>query len=560
MHSIKLLQRFCSERGGNRKPFTHNFVSAIATFLWIGLTIVAISGLTSTSHAVDVTTYHNDAGRTGQNVQETVLNVATVSSSKFNLLRQVTLPVNEQVDAQPLVVSAATFAAAGLQSKFPNDVVYVATENNNIYAIDSSTGTILLQNNFGVPVSINNLPGQCTNNFNTVGITSTPVIVLNSGLNFAGLMYAITYTWENSAPVYRIHAINLFDLSEWVPSVIVAASHNLSDGTVTTFQAASQRQRPALLLNKGYVYAGFGSFCDFNANTSRGWIMAWSTGTLQPLSHNGLADSQTLTQAENYLLSSIWMSGYGPAADLAGNIYFLTGNSNGTRTNNFPESAVKMSSDLVNVVDYFTPSNFAALDSYDQDFGSGGIMVVPDLGITHFAVAAGKDGRMFLFRRLNMGGFVPGGPDQPSSVNIGGCWCGPAYFVGSDGKARIVSSGGTWVQTWLLPNVPTGTLTHEATSFGIPGGQDPGFMTSVSSNGGQANSAVIWAVSRPVNGNIYLQAFNATASGGQLQQLQSFVAGSWTSSSNNASLVPTVANGKVYVASLSSLAIFGLAP
>jgi hypothetical protein len=88
--------------------------------------------------------------------------------------------------------------------------------------------------------------------------------------------------------------------------------------------------------------------------------------------------------------------------------------------------------------------------------------------------------------------------------------------VGADGNPRVVSSGGTNVQTWLLPSALSGKLSAEATGVSTPGiGQaDPGFMSSVSMNGTQPNSAVIWSVSRAVNGRIYLQALDGTAGAG----------------------------------------------
>jgi hypothetical protein len=556
--------RGCAVRGKQiaRRDLVRSMRALLIPFL------VATLGLAPAANAIDVTTFHNDAQRTGLNNQETALNVTTVSSSSFGLLNSITLPGDEQVNAQPLVVSAATFAAMGYP-QFQHDIVYIATSLNNIYGIDSVTGAILLQKNFGTPVSISNLPGGCTGNYNTIGITSTPVVDTS-----AGVMYGISYNWENNAPVYRVHEINLVDLTESIPSVIVSASQTLSDGTSVSFQAGSQRQRPALLLANGNIYAGFGSFCDWNTNISRGWMLGWKAGTLQPLQVAELVDRETTAQAGSginsgwggpqvYFLSSIWMSGYGPAADASGNIYFLTGNSAANLANNLEESAVKLSSNLSTVLSYFTPSNYATLDSTDNDFGSGGIMVVPDQGANQFAAGAGKDGRMFLFNRNSLGGFVPGGPDVPPYVAIGGCWCGPSYFVGSDGKARIVSSGGVQAQTWLLPASIGGNLTLEATSpplqAGNVGEQDGGFMTSVSSNGTSPNTAIIWATSRDVNGYISLEAFNATASGGILPLLQSIpYAGLWASPNNNANAVPTVAKGKVYVASYKTLNIYGV--
>jgi hypothetical protein len=483
------------------------------------LAVGAALALSTAAQAFDITTYHYDAQRTGLNNSETTLTQASVASSAFHRLQAVALPT--QVDAQPLVISAATLASWGYGSTFPHDVAYVADEANTIFAIDSATGAILLQKNYGTPVSIQNLPGQCGNNANTVGINSTPVIDPANKV-----MYFITYTWENSAAVYRIHEINLQTLAETVPSVVIKASGTLSDGSTYNLIPGTQRQRPALLLANGTVYAGFGSFCDANDATTRGWLLGWQTGSLTPLAAAQLNQQQTAAQSTNnpfgesgpFFLSSVWMSGFGPAADASGNIYFVTGNSDGILANNLPDSLVRMPANLSSVTDYFIPANFAALDAQDADRGSGGVMVIPPQSNgPQFAVSQGKDGRLFLHNlAANLGGFVANGPDVPSSVNAGPCWCGPATYVGSDGKQRVVSTGGTQAQTWFVPGTATGTLAAEASSPELPSldGQDPGFMATVSSNGTAAGSAVIWGLSRSSNGLIFLQALSGTAGGG----------------------------------------------
>jgi len=143
-----------------------------------------------------------------------------------------------------------------------------------------------------------------------------------------------------------------------VAPVLVAASHTLTDGSTFTFNATYQRQRPGLLLANGNVYAGFGSFCDFFANLSRGWVLGWKAGTLVPMAGNQVLDTQPISP-NNYFLSAIWMSGYGLAADHSGNILFVTGNSDFSGTtydgvSNIQESVVKVSPNLTTVLDLFT--------------------------------------------------------------------------------------------------------------------------------------------------------------------------------------------------------------
>jgi hypothetical protein len=524
-------------------------------FVVIGCAACAAVETASAQVGSDVVTYHYDNLRTGWNPRETVLTTSNVNSSMFGVLEQVTL--DDQVDAQPLIV---------------NGVVYVATENNTVYAINASNGTILNSNHLGVPVQMSNLPGKCANNGSHIGINSTPIATESSATG-PGVIIVVTYTWENNKPVSRIHQLALSNLAE-INNKVITASHTLSDGkTVVTFSAQSQRQRAALVAANGNVYAAFTSFCDFAANSSRGWVLGWNARTLTPLAANELTDTQTSAQTpqlpakyNNYYLSSVWMSGYGIASDSSGDLFFTTGNSDTVRTDNLQESAVRLSSDLTTVKDYFTPYQYATMDNSDQDFSSGGVMLLPDQTgpVPHLAVAAGKSGYLFIMNRDlgKLGGYVAGGPDIPVTINLGrACWCGPSYFTGSDGSGRVVTSQGDVLHTWRVDTTKSVPLILEGTSTLKTNVQDPGFFTSVSSNGTGAGSAIIWAVQRPTSAttpNVTLYAFSAAPTVGALPILYSAVAGTWPNLKGNANIVPVVANGKVYVAGYQTLTIFGL--
>jgi hypothetical protein len=500
-----------------------------------------------------VTTYHYDTYRTGWNSSETVLTPANVNSVSFGLLTEVKL--DDQVDAQPLVVPGVIITAGNNQGT--HDVVYVVTGNDTVYAIDASAGTVLLSQSLGTPV---HMPLGCNNNGPNVGIDSTPVIDTSTNT-----LYVIAYTQDSTGPAYRLHALDLGSLTDKVTPQIITGSHTLSDGTSFVFNATYQRQRPGLLLANGNVYAGFGSFCDFSANLSRGWLLGWNAASLAPLSGNQVFDTQA-TSPNSFFLSSIWMSGYGLAVDDSGNVVFVTGNSDPSGTtydgvSNIQESVIKVSSDLTTVVDLFTPSNQGQLDQRDEDFGSGGVLVLPDQpgSFPHLAVAAGKDGHMYFMNEDKLGGYSTTKNHVLGTFSIGGCWCGQTYFVDpNDGLARVVSSGGTKVGVWKLQTSPTPKLSS-VTSATVSGGQDPGFLTSVSSNG--TASPIIWALSRPVSqqaDNIGLYAFNPESGGSTMALLYKNHAGTWPNLTGNANLVPVVANGKVYVASYKQLQIFGL--
>ncbi len=503
------------------------------------------------SAQVAITTYHYDNYRTGWNQSETQLTPATVSSSKFGLLETVAL--DDRVDAQPLVVPGVTVTAGNFQGM--HNVVYVATANNTVYMVDTDNGTVLLTQNLGPPAL---QPPGCASGKKDVGITSTPVIDSNTNT-----LYVMAYTADKSGPTYRIHALDLGNLGDKVTPQVVSASHLLNNAKLFTFNGAYQRQRPALLLANGNVYAGFGSFCDLNAKLSRGWLLGWNAASLTPLPSNQIENSQAASP-HSFFLSSIWMSGYGPATDDAGNVLFITGNSDPSGTtydgvSNIQESVVKVSPDLNSVLDLFTPTDQASLDQTDGDFGSGGVLVLPDQAgpIPHLAVAAGKEGNMFLLNEDSLGGYSTIANQVLGTYPIGECWCGQSYFVDPDGASRIVSSGGPTVMVWKLTTNPNPVLTKVGASNFMLGGQDPGRFTTVSSNG--TASPIIWALPRAHLQSIYLYAFDPESQKkGIINQIFMGTAGAWPLPAANANLVPVVANGKVFVASYMQLSIFGL--
>ncbi|MGO9073184.1 MAG: hypothetical protein ACLQEI_03240 [Terriglobales bacterium] len=523
-------------------------VGIAAVLFFIGASALVAGAQTS------VTTYHYDNYRTGWNQNESVLTPANVGKATFGRLLNVAL--DDQVDAQPLVVPGVVITAGNYQGT--HDVVYVATEHNSVYAIDVHSGTVLLNPNFGTPVSN---PLGCNNNGPNVGINSTPVIDPSSNT-----LYVMVYTQSKSGPAYTLHALDLGSLTDKVTAQPVTASHTLSNGSTFNFNAKYQRQRPGLLLSNGSIYAGFGSFCDLSANLSRGWLLGWTAGSLVPFPSNQLNDTQA-TNGGSFFLSSIWMSGYGLATDDAGNILFVTGNSDsGTYdgVTDIQESVVKISNTLTTVLDLFTPDDQESLDSGDVDFGSGGVLVLTDQpgSLPHLAVAAGKDGNMYFMNEDNLGGYSPNTNNVLGTYGVGGCWCGQSYYVDpTDGAGRVVSSGGNSVQVWKVQTSPKVALTEVAASGYILGQQDPGFFTTISSNG--TASPIIWALSRPQNSPkapLNLIAFNPDSGKKKstIKKLYKKEAGEWPNLTGNANLVPVVANGLVFVASNKQLQVFGL--
>ena len=527
-------------------PQSRKFALALAACLCAGA---------STAGPISVTTYHYDNLRTGWNQIETGLKPGNVSGGKFKLLAATAL--DDQVDAQPLILGHQA-----VNGHHAREVVYVATESNTIYAIDAGNGNILLQKNFGAPVPFTSLPGSCDNNGPNIGIDSTPVI--DPATN---TIYVVTDTFESDHAVYRIHALDPSDLSDKVAPVVITASGMLSDGSTYDFNAFASRLRAALLIANGNVYAGFASYCDVAADESRGWILGWQTGTLAPLPNNELTN-RLAHSTNDFFLTSIWMSGYGLAASVTGDIYFITGNSDYSgdsfnRVKNIAESVVQLSSDLSTVKSLYTPRGeygWQNLDKWDADFGSGGAMLLPPQAgePSNLLVAAGKVGTMYLLNADDLSNGKPKGGRAYSTAEIGSCWCGPSYYKTSDGKGHVITSGNNTVENWVIDTTgPIAKLRLKNQPGSVDGSQFPGFFTSVSSNGTLKGTAIVWAVGRPVDSNpahISLYAFDPAKG----TALFSAVAGNWLNTGGDSNIVPVVANGKVYVASNQSLAIFGL--
>lgn len=521
---------------------------------------LALSAQLCAAQGFNVTTYHYDNWRTGWNAQETTLTAANVAGGTFGTLATFSLGTLAKVavnaQAQPLIVTGLNIPNQGV-----HDVLYIATEGNSVYMLDANTGALLNSRSFGPPI-----PAFAEPSINTpVGIEATPVIDLTRGA-----MYLINTYAPPGGISLQIHKVSLTTLQDMVAPVTISGSHMLVNGSTISFTASAQRQRPGLLESNNVIYAGFGSYGDMHENTSRGWLLGWNADTLTPLPANTVTNTLA-TSIGNCVfgstggpcfLSSIWMSGYAPAADASGNVYVLTGNSDpGTYdgVNNFQESALKVSGDLTTIIDYFTPWQVKTMDQNDFDLSAGGIMALPDQpgSIPHLAVGEGKPGELYLLNRDGMGGHTTAAPDNVlGEYGAGPCWCGPSYYVNSNGTPMVVASGGNYITLFQVSTSPTPSLVRGSHTIPLSTGQDPGFFTSVSSNGTTAGTAIIWALARPqtTQGAITLYAFNGL-NGALVYQ---GAIGTWTIAGGDADLVPVVANGKVYVVAGNNVVIMGL--
>jgi hypothetical protein len=532
-----------------RVSFVSRFVAIALVFAW------ALAG----SAQVNVTTYHNDNGRTGQNVQELILTTSNVNATNFGKL--FTQALDDYSYGQPLYVSNVNIPNVGT-----HNVVYVATMNDSVYAFDADSNTganaqPLWHVNFtDVSDGITAVPiadVHCEDTFSAnVGIMSTPVIDASSGT-----IYVLARTKENGAYFQRLHALDLATGAEKFggPVAIQATVNGKGAGSkngMITFSALLESQRSALLLQNGQVYISWASLCDYGLY--HGWMMAYNASTL--------AQTAVWLITPNGKQGGIWQSGNGPAGDASFNTFTPVGN--GTFDANkagldYGQSVVKLgppSGTTLPVVDYFTPFNATTLNTTDKDIGSSGLSLLPDQTgpFPHLLVQGDKVGDLYLVNRDNMGQFNATDNSQivqfiPTAASHG-MWSSPAWwnnFVYIGGSGSPVQGFSFDPSTGLLSTTPA---TKTAAGFGYPG-----TTVSISSNG--TTNGIVWALNngayKTATGQGILLAYQATNLGKQLYSSRTKA----TRDNPGQPIkfqVPTVANGKVYVVTLKGLSAYGL--
>jgi len=526
----------------------NSIAAALSLTASLGLTL-AVASAPATA-AVGYYTYHFNNGRTGWNPNETILSAAAVSSGHFHLLRF--LAADSVVYAQPLYAPGITVGGA------KHNLVIVATENDSVYAYDADSGARIWKRSFIAPsagitaVSINSV-GGCGQITPTIGISSTPVIDPTTNTLYLDAKVQIT---KGSATTYehQVHALALSTGADKIAPIVVAASVRLSDGTTQAFDAQWQQNRPGLLFANGDIYVGFGSSCDANGSTVHGWVFAYDKNTLRTV-----AVLNTARTSSGSSLGSIWQGTYGLAADATGNVYFATGNGSfdaDSGGSDFGESVVRATPTLT-VADYFSPFDESTQSNEDQDMGSVGVMLLPNIpgSTAELAISGIKSGTMYLLDRTNLGRFNASADRSLQDVtlenNPNSLYGGPAYYNGY----VYWGAGGEPMDAFALHlgTHPTLALSSQsANSFPGEGGEIP----SVSSNGTVAGSAVVWATTRPGQGGmIEMYAYDARNLGKLLWHGE---VGIWRAS-GDAFLTPAVADGHVFVGGSSyAVAEYGL--
>jgi hypothetical protein len=476
-----------------------------------------------------VTTWHYDNSRSGANANETILTPQNVNSKQFGPL--FSQPVDGQIIGQALYLPGVTIPGAGV-----HNVVYVATMNDSVYAFDadSATGsnasplwqTSFLENGATpVPIKLQGCGG--TTFWTQVGIVSTPVIDTTTGT-----IYVVAKTYENSSFVHRLHALDVTTGLEQAGSPVVISASYEYNGTNYVFEDMMQVNRPALLLEKGYVYIALGSN-GCRGDREEGWVVAYDEATLQPA---GAFNDEPGESA-----AAVWMRGGGLSADSSGNIYGATADGPFAAGTNFGQSVFKLSQsgNTLQLADWFTPYNELFLDDNDLDMSEPVLVLPKQTGkYPNLLAAIGKEGTIYILNQKNLGHFCATCTQSDTQIvqEL------PAFAP--EGGALVYWNDAIYTSATGAPiaalSFSKGKLA--LSPFALSKKVDSGHSPVISANGN--TSGVLWQITGAT-----LSAFNAAT----LVRLY------------NDKLPPVphfanvvVANGKVYVGTNNSLVAYGL--
>jgi hypothetical protein len=535
---------------------------------------------------INVLGYHFDNANDGSYQLETTLTPTNVNLNTFGKL--FTTQLDGKVYAEPIYKFDVNITRGPHQGI--HNVVYVATEHDSLYAIDADNGQILWQDSFISPTAgINPVPNSDVHGAINpeVGITGTPVIDPTTNTIYLDATTKETATGKNHY-VHRLWAVQLTDGSNRFGSPVLVADTILnSDGTFTyvsgptvngngngsingklTFNAERQMQRPGLTLVNGTVYVGYGSY--FDGNPYHGWILGFNHANA-----NKLRLVAAFNATPNGFQGAFWQGGGRISADSAGNLYVQTGNGTFDTTldptthlpvqGDYGNSFIKLAADPttssthqsingwgLKVVDYFTPFNVQTLNDQDLDIGSTAPVLLPNSVGTPghpLLMGGGKEGRIYLVDRSNMGKFDPNVDHIPDERLFSGfsTWGTSAFF---NNQLYVVGAGSSGQTFSIVNNKFSNASSQSQDSFSYPGS-----TPYISANG--TRNGIVWDLDQ---GSGELRAYNAASYHQEL----------YTTSQNSARdqlgsiptfAVPTVARGRVYVGTTSNtLVTYGLLP
>jgi hypothetical protein len=519
-----------------------------------------------------IPTNRSDNARSGANVTETILTPNNVNKDQFGALFN--YPIDYLALAQPLYVPNVTIPGKGT-----HNVVYVATMADSVYAFDADSNagtnaTPLWWVNFTNPAlygpgittanTLATLPcsGGTTTGFTQEGIAGTPTIDTTTGT-----MYVVAKTVQNGTVYHYLHALNIATgLEVEGGPVQITATSTSAKGHVTNFSSLHELNRPALLLSNGVVYIGFGSNGCNDNNT--GWILAYEESNLKQVG--------SFNTSPDIGFTSIWQTGNGLAADEFGNIYAVTAEDASSVSANdaafggssYSNSVIEfkpnpaLPNNLV-LTQWFAPDDVLFLNTDDLDLSSGGPVILPDQAgaAPHLVVAAGKTGRIYVLNRDDLGLFnsqdsqlsaLPtgtGGQELDGEENkldgiVGSMFSSPAYWNGMLYYAGDADEIKAFQLTGTYPPVSTEPVMQTHRRW--VGSHSP----SISANG--TTNGILWVLS----GGILL-AFNASDLEQELYA-SNMVPARDTLPPVAHFVTQTIANGKVYIATQTTLSVYGI--
>ena len=502
------------------------------------------------------------------NTNETTLTPQNVSSGQFGKI--FSYPVDGSIFAQPLYVPNVAIPNQGT-----HNVVYVVTENDGVYAFDAdglSSAPLWYVSLINPAAGVTSAPCyqvlKACNIYPTIGITGTPAID-----PVAGTMYFSAQTLENGSFVHRLHALNITNGTERPGSPVVIQGTVPGKGVeskqgMVAFDPAHEVQRPGVLLMNGVVYIAYGAI--------HGWIFGYNAQNLNQL--------YLLNLSPNSYSSNIWQTGEGLTTDGLGNFYFATDDApfdaNAGSKDDYGDTLLKLNASL-QVVDYFTPMDQACRAAQDLDLGSAGPLIVPTQNGPHpdEIIIAGKGGTpcdlwsggiyaapIYVVDRDNMGQYNSAQDQVIQEVQGSphGYWSNSAYWA-SPTTNYVYSAGvdawggsGDYLKMYSLINGLLSTTPVAQSTAVLPVGATPFVSANNTSNG------IVWALERqqslstlPGTLPAVLLAYDATNVATQLYS--SATAGTRDQAGLSTKfVVPTVANGRVYVGTQSELDAYGL--
>lgn len=402
---------------------------------------------------------------------------------------------------------------------------------------------------------------------------------------------------------YMLHALDLTTHAEKLgapvalSAQVAAASRGSDSQGILRFEPTLHMQRPALLLTTNdigikAVYIAFGGFGD--VSDWHGWVLAYDATTL------GRRGAYVTTPTSGTRGAGIWQSGQGPVADSSGNVYFETGNGfggNGYQGNlgyvdglqgSLSNAVIKLSlASTLAAQDYFEPAQGpGVMNGSDIDLGSAGPMLIPG---TNWLAATGKIGMMYLLNRGALGHYLQGagGTDQvvqefwaTSKPNQSSCTYAhvhgsPVYWRGAEGAHLYVWGEEDYLRSFAIGTGTSPVATSgskDCSPFAFPVGQTdsisgptsntpddgsmPGGILSVSGRSSVSGTGIVWAT-RPLSGTALWHVPTGLLEAYDASDLSIKLWDSGITAEDSVGMLarftpPTVANGKVYVATFAS--------